>query len=209
MNPILIALGALVALTLVRPLLLLVVARIFAGAIGAHAVAQQPDEIHLVRSGRHAWKDAARADSAARTFASAGFDDAGTWTVQEMAGVVVQLMANASDGMYAAICEHPKAGPWIDLVTRYTDGTSITFSSNPPTGLNARPGHRTENVPGAAPGALLARARDSRPRRAAEPHTASAAPRDFMRAYAESMAWRKQHGVSAGEVAKVALKKAA
>jgi hypothetical protein len=208
MNAILIALAALVAVSLVRPLLLMVLGRIFAGAIGNHALAKQPDEIHLERAGVRPWARPEKAEESARTLRAAGFEDAGTWTVPELPGVVLQLLAHAGEGFYGVIYQHPKAGDWMDMVTRFSDGTSITFSSHTPSGLESRPGHPVQNLPGVTAGKLLEHARAARPRRAAAPHSAARATTDFTRAYAESMAWRKQHGVSAKEVAQV-IRKAA
>jgi hypothetical protein len=208
MNAILIALAALVALSLVRPLLVMVLGRIFAGAIGSHALSKQPDAIHLDRADARAWARPDKSEASARALRAAGFEDAGTWTVRELPGVVLQLLAHAGEGFYAMIYQHPKAGDWTDMVTRFSDGTSITYSSHTPSGLQPRPGHPVENLPGVSAVQLLDHARSTRPRRATAPHSAARASTDFTRAYAESMAWRKQHGVSAREVAQV-IRKAA
>jgi hypothetical protein len=66
MTRILILAGALLAVTLLRNVLPFLIARLFGRAIGSHALAQQPDEIHLENRGPNAWQD----PSAVRPLAS-------------------------------------------------------------------------------------------------------------------------------------------
>jgi hypothetical protein len=208
MIPILITLAALVALSLLRPLLVLGLAHLFARAIGESALSRQPDAIHLDRAAAEPWHDPGPAREATRALRAAGFEEAGTWTVRELPGTLVALLAHASEGFYAAIYEHPRVGHWVDLFTYFADGTSATFTSNAPSGLDPRPGHRLENLPGAPAAALLERARGARPRLAPAPHAPGRAVSDFTRAWADAVRWRKAHGVSAHEVAAVARRAA-
>ncbi len=207
---IMILVAALALVTVGRGLLMAIIVRLFGRAIGEHAVAQQPDRIQLVRSAPSAWRNASAAGALAEPLVRSGFDDAGTFRVQEMPGLVVRLLANPGDGFLAVVYEHPKAGHWLDLVTRYGDRTSITFTSHGPTGLSARPGHPIVNVSGAGANALLRRARAERPKGPMAPVSAPRAQSDFEDAYGEAIEWRKRHGISTAEVAKVAsLRKAA
>jgi len=210
MYRILILAAALLLVTVGRGLLMSIIVRLFGRSIGEQAIAKQPDRIQLVRSAPSAWSNAPAAAALAEPLARAGFDDAGTFHVQEMPGLLVRLLVHAREGFLAVVYEHPKAGHWLDVVTRYSDHTSITFTSHRPTGLSPRPGHPVINAPGASAIALLARARAERPRGAMAPLSTQRAPSDFEDAYGEAIAWRKSHGVSAAEVAKVAsLRKAA
>ena len=212
MKTILILAATLVLLPLVRKLLGAtigsVIGHLFAKAVGGQALSQQPDTIHLSRSGAQAWSDASAAGAIANPLLGRGFEDAGTFKVQEMP-VVVRLLAHPGDSLIAAICEHPQAGVWCDIVARYEKGNSITFTTSKPTGLDHRPGHPTVNAPGLSPLALLARTRAERPQGLLKPATAETAARVFEQSYAESMAWRKHRGVSAREVGEVAGKMAA
>jgi hypothetical protein len=210
MYRILILAAALVLVTVGRGLLMSIIVRLFGRSIGEHAVAKQPDRIQLVRSAPSAWSNAPAAAALAEPLTRSGFDDAGTFRVQEMPGLVVRLLVHAREGFLAAVYEHPKAGHWLDVVTRYGDRTSITFTSHGPTGLSARPGHPVVNAPGASASALLARARTERPKGLMAPLSTQRAPSDFEDAYGEAIEWRKRHGVSTAEVAKVAsLRRAA
>ena len=207
---IMILVAALALVTVGRGLLMAIIVRLFGRAIGEQAVSQQPDRIQLVRGAPGAWHNAAAAAALADPLVRSGFDDAGTFRVQEMPGLVVRLLANPADGFLAVVYEHPKAGHWLDLVTRYGDRTSVTFTTHRPTGLSPRPGHPVFNMSGASANALLVRARADRPKGPMVPVSTQRAQSDFEDAYGEAIEWRKRHGVSAAEVAKVAsLRKAA
>jgi hypothetical protein len=208
MNPILFWLGALVVVSLLSPVLKLVIAAVGGKAIGQRALDKQPDQIHLQRTGE-AWKNAGAARRMFEAFTTQGFQDAGIYTVSELPGLVVQLMAHSGDSFYAALYEHPKAGHWFDVWTRYQDGTSVTDSSSRPTGLKPRPGHPVANHPGASPAHVLEKARAQRPQRPLMPASTDEAVAVFERAYAESIAYRKQTGISTGEVVGTAMRKVA
>jgi hypothetical protein len=175
-----------------------------AETIGRQAVEKQPDEIHLMRRGPQVWSDPERASALANALLATGFEDGGTFAVDELPNVYVHLFADRRHSIAANICEHPKAGLWLELVSRYVDGTVATFSTLKPTGLDHRPGFMMVNAPAAEPAALLERALAERPNKALHPVHASDAPQLFEQGYAQSIAWRKQRGVTAAEVVQVA-----
>ena len=187
----------------------LVIARLFGRAIGAKALAHQPDRIRLTQGGAQAWKNPGAANAIADPLLARGFEDAGTFTVAELNGVVVRLLAKADDSLYAAVYEHPKAGAWFEFFSRYRDGSGSTFSAAKETGLDPHPCHPVVHAPGTSPLALYARACAERPQGALLPATVDAAVRDFEQSYADSIAWRKSRGISGAEVAKIARRRAA
>lgn len=180
----------------------------FGRTLGGIALARQPDQIHLDPVSADSWSDFETVSDLGRPFTQQGFESAGTFRVEEMPGVIVQLLAHPAQRLYAAIYEHPQAGHWIDVVARYEDGSGATFTTSPPSGLDARPGHLVVNAPGTAPRALLDRVLFERPAGALLPATAATAARDFEDAYGEETAWRKGRGISAAEVANVARRAA-
>lgn len=194
---------------LVRALIAGTVIRIIASAIGADALAEQPDRIHLSRCETEPWADPESLGRLAEPLERAGFEDAGIFAVDEMPGLHVRLLAHRRESLYAALYEHPQAGTWADIVARYEDGGELTFTTSQPTGLDDRPGHRTVNAPGFSTDALLARARSEMPRRPLTMVRPDEAPAVFEESYADSMAWRKGKGISAREVGEVARKMAA
>ena len=74
--------------------------------------------------------------------------------------------------------------------------------------LDQRPGHPTVVAPGATALALFTRMSAERPKGVFRPIMAEDLVTLFERGYAESMAWRKNKGVSAAEVVKAAQRKA-
>src|SRR5580765_9039333 len=116
MDSILFWIGALVVFSVLSPLIKYVIAAVAGKQIGAKALAQQPDRIHLQPCTADKWRNASAARRITDALATRGFSDAGVNLIPELPGVVVQLLANEKDGLYAAVCEHPKAGTWFDLV---------------------------------------------------------------------------------------------
>lgn len=202
-------LAALLLWPLVGRLVTLAVAALFGRSIGARSLAAQPDAIHLDPAAADAFADRAAAERATAAIAALGFRDGGTFTVREMPGVVVRLLAEPGAGWYAAVMEHPQAGAWFEFVSRFEDGTAATFSTLPATGLAERPGFVSVHAPGATVEALWRRACRERPERHLRPHRPERAAADFTAAYAESIGWRKAKGVSAAEVVEVAKRRAA
>jgi len=209
MNRILFAAAVVAAWLVLRPLLRVGLAALFAGSVGKQALARQPDTIHLVAAGSDVWRSRARADRAAGQLKALGYADAGTWTVPEMPGLVLWLLVSPAEYATAAIYEHPKAGHWCEVFFRCQDGTSATFSSARPTGLKDRPGHRLVRIPGADADKIVELADEQRPTAPLLPVSVSDAPRRFEEAYAEAVAYRKSVGISRSEVVNVAQKRAA
>ena len=74
-------------------------------------------------------------------------------------------------------------------------------------GLEQRPGHPTVRAPGLDPVAAHARFLQERTACPMKSFTAPEVPTMFADAYAESIAWRKQQGISAAEVSRVGMEK--
>jgi hypothetical protein len=171
--------------------------------VGRRALASQPDRITLLAVGG---PPSAAVGTILGALAPQGFEDAGRFLVKEMAPLSVAFMILPAESIIAVVYEHPLAGVWCDLASRFLDETSLTVSTAPlGGGLDQRPGHPVIRLPGAAPSILLDRFRTARPAKEAKPVASSAVPEFFTEAYAESIAWRKGHGISADEVQKVGL----
>jgi len=204
MLKIFILLGALLLLSVARGLVMQIIARIFGRAIGEHALNQQPDTIHLERTAVPNWTNPTAIAAIADMLLSRGFQDAGTFRIPEMPVVQVRLLVHPGDFFYASIYQHSQAGVWFDLLTKYRNGRTATFTTCRPTGLANRPGHMNINMHGQSPTAVLDRARADRPRDAFAPMSVDQVARDFEAGYADAIAWRRKRGVSAREVAEVA-----
>jgi hypothetical protein len=202
-------LGALVVVSLLAPLLKVLIAAIGGKQIGASALSKQPDQIHLEKAAPQVWKQRSVVVAVVEGLASRGFREAGVYTIHEMPGLVVQLLACDQHGFYAAVYEHPQAGSWYELFSRFQDGTSVTYSTSRPNAIKPRPGHPTTHIPGAVPSQLMDHALSKRPRQPLVPVSVDQAVAVFEAAYAESIAYRKQVGISRGEVVGTAMRKAA
>jgi hypothetical protein len=196
---------AVIGLILLRPALRLVVALVDGGRIGARALAKQPATIHLVEASAQAWRDPAAAERLREPLLHAGYEPAGTFRVNELPDVVLCLMVHLRERASAMIYEHPKAGTWLELACRHQDGTGFAVTSGADTGIAPRPGFPVVHLPGTGAAELQARLLVLRPAKERVPVDSSEAAGRFERAYSESMAWRREHGISRGEVARIAV----
>jgi len=188
-----------------RPFLALV----FAKSIGAQALARVPATVQLTRTGDGAWSNADAARRMWEPLLTAGFADAGTYTVNEMPGVVMRLLASSTDSILAIAYEHPRAGHWLELVTRYADGRRCSATSLVTAPMTAPEFVTTLRVGNAPPLRLLETMRRQRPEGTMLPVTTADVTRMFEEGYAESMKWHREHGVGRRDVVKVAMRRAA
>src|SRR5262245_20828440 len=91
------------ALVLVRPLMRVIIALVGGREIGSRALAKQPDQIHLMRTGETAWKHPDAIEPLVRPLLDAGFRDAGIYTVDELPGVVIRLLVEPAAAFLACI----------------------------------------------------------------------------------------------------------
>lgn len=207
MNTILVVAAVIVALVGVRRLMVISVVRgLFRAGladIGREALERQADHVHLSSRNRTAWRDASTASALADPLLRAGFDDAGIYSVDEIPGVVLHLMSKPDEGLTAIVYEHPRVGHWMEVVTRFKDGTSFSLSTSRTVPMDVRPGHPRLRMPEAGPSQLVERLRRERPRQPFVDCSPGTLVQQFEDAYAEEMAWRKQHGVSPETVARV------
>jgi len=197
------------AIFLLTPLSRIVLALVFGRSIGRAALDRQPDSIHLKRFDTAKLRHLERVQSLTTQYQRRGFEDAGLYTIPEMPGVHVRLLANPAESMYGVIYDHPAAGVFYDVVSRTIDGGSWTFTTARATGLKQRENVHMTNLTGAEPSALVDACLRERPSSGLRGCTAGQAVADFESAYAEYMAWMKQRGISTGEVVEVARRKIA
>jgi hypothetical protein len=206
-------LGAIVliafAVLLFTPLPRLLIAALFGKQIARAALAKQPATIHLVKIDPSSFRRAERVRALVSEYLGNGFRDGGSYEIPELPGVKLQLLVNARESMYGTVYEHPVAGIWCDVVSRYLDGSAWMHSSARPTGIEPRDNTRQRNLPGAEPMTLIANQRTERTSIGMRPASADTAVSDFETAYAEYMTWLKQRGISTGEVVEVARRKIA
>lgn len=173
-------------------------------AAAKRAIQNQPDEIRLVADPQHTWSNAAAIGAHATALGALGFTDAGAYTIEPLS-VALRFFLKSSDRMYATIYDHPKAGIWLNFVVLYEDGSNITFTTTQDRGVEQRPGHPIVHVPGTDAGRLYSIAVGKAPPDGRKPLTAESIVMEFERAWAETVRWRKNRGISMTEVASVML----
>src|SRR6266446_6072474 len=190
---------------LTRRIMLLVMGEEGRAAVGQKALASQPDNITLTPASQPPGTEAA---GILKMLHGGGFSPVGSFTVPEMGGLPIHFMVQPGESAVAAVYEHPKAGVWLNLFTRYQDGTSFTFAtSRMGGGLDQRPGHPVVREPGLETSAAWGRFLRERRQGPMISFTAEDVPQMFADAYAEAIAWRKQRGLSGEEVQRAGMEK--
>lgn len=179
-------------------------------AVGRKAVSRQPDRIELVPEPAVPGDEDGICMHFANPLERQGFTDAGTYSVSELRGVKVRFLVNEPECVYAALYQHPRAGEWYEIISRYQDGTGLTYTVMRDHGLSAEPGNDVVRQPGAGPVDLFLRALSERPQRPLVQVNAGNVPTLFQEVWARSIAWRKSRGITPEEVARAArIRKAA
>lgn len=187
MDPIWIWPLALVALVAAGPAIRGLATRIALRRYRAPALAERPETISLVRVREPRWRNPQAQAAAHRQLAAAGFAEAGTFVVHQMPELVVALHALPAEHAYAVIYDHPRSGTWVELVTRYQDGTLAQFTTLEPMDVVLPAGSLHVAAPGTPLGELWKRMRSERPARPMRECSRAAAASDFERGYAESV----------------------
>jgi hypothetical protein len=169
-------------------------ARATLGQLSA-AFQPQPAMIHLVGPGGVSWSKPDRVHALADPLPRLGYHDAGQFSVEEIGGLNLWAFVNPSESAYAVVYEHPAGLVWMDFVTRYEDGTSLTTSNAEQAAeLDHQPGHDKDYAPGLDAAGLHQRHLSNRPRKPVQRPTAEGFARAFEAAYAQEMAWRNSRG---------------
>jgi len=131
----------------------------------------------------------------AAELAKAGFSDAGTWDIPPMPKIKLALMVHRSDNFLAAIETASAIGAQVNIHTLYYDGKVTTFTnSRLPAPRAMWPAVTMVRMPGVAPAALLAKARNDRRRDGIRTVSVDEAPRIYEHLYTEAIKYRKAHG---------------
>ena len=173
-----------------------------------------PPRINVVRAGEVGmpaqFADAQKESAYVRALLAQGFTDLGYYLIQEMPNVIMHGLMNVEQATYALVFEMPgvDVGVVLDLVCGYPDGTSMTYSTSPETGLERPPGKPIVREPGSPDAAgLYARYLRERPPGPFLPVSADDFPRRIEKAHAEEQDWRNSRGgVSEKEIRRIAAR---
>jgi hypothetical protein len=179
----------------------------FEGAIGSTT----PSLIHLTKRGSIEWSRAGEAKAIIEPLQKLGFTAVGNFEINEMAGVQLMAFTHSGHNAYAVVYEHPVAGVWVDIYSRYLDGQELkgcTYSNVHHPGSNqvdTQPNRKSVKVPHLDVDSLFARFINERPAYELEPVQPEKFAALFESAYADEMEWRKSRGgVTEDEVRRVA-----
>jgi len=164
-----------------------------------------PEQIKLSREGFPQWKDAGAMQRQMSPLVRAGFSDLGTYNVDKMPGVLVRILFQPTTYVAAHIYEHPQAGNWIELATRYTGGSSDFLTTLPDQGIVPPPFARTARAPKNTPtDSLYQQHLSQRKSSWIKPVNQNNVVHEFEDAYMRYMVWKNNKGLQPEEVAQVA-----
>jgi hypothetical protein len=161
-----------------------------------------PNEIHLEPATMIMWKDEEKWREAYNALEHRGFRHAGNYRVVEI-GVDVQFLIHDRECALACIYNHPVAGVFMDLVTRYQDGSCVTFANRAASGLDQHPQLKNRFLGDVPPAELIERALTERPQQPMQEIRDQDLAPDFCRVWKEYKEWRNKRGTTAEEVERI------
>ena len=173
-----------------------------------------PPRIHVVPAAEAddppQFSDPEKEAAYVRPLLAAGFTDLGHYVIEEMPTVAMHGLMNVEQATYALVFEMPgvEVGVVLDLVCGYPDGSSMTYSTAPETGLERPPGKPIVRETGSTDVAgLYARYLRERPPGPFLPVSADDFPRKIEKAHAEEQDWRNSRGgASEKEIRRIAAR---
>ena len=166
--------------------------------VGASGHVVPPMRIRLRPDNSYAWRDEIQVDSVGDELAGCGFVRIGTFSSTPPT-VPIEAWHDPQQSIYAAICEHPVAGVWLDVLSLGQDGSTYTVSSGPGDQFDRPSDFQLERIPGATPKEVVSRFLGTRPDRAAVRTSAETFPAVFEDLWQRSMEFRIEQGVPSEE----------
>jgi hypothetical protein len=175
--------------------------------VGKRALTRVPGQVSLLKAEFPTWTNQAAVEQQAAPLRSEGFKDLGAYSVNTIPGVVIRMMAHPQTYVAAHIYDHPTSGSWTEFVTRYTDGSSHSLSTLPPTGMDHPEWWRKIEADKHTPNDQLYRQfLTQREWHGIKPVAPEDTIREFEENYAKLATWRQERGITPKEVAHVAVK---
>jgi hypothetical protein len=192
---------------LVIVVIAVIASRLVLKQVGRKALAKVPETAKLIPTESPNWQNRVVIDGQTSPLKFRGFEDVGSYQVASMPGVLLKILFHQATNVAAHVYEHPRAGSWTEIATRYTDGRSVTISDLPDKGVSAPPWVKTSRVPpGTATDLMFQQHTTERDKNGIKTLAPADTVREFEDVYARYMQWKKTTGISAEEVARVAKK---
>ena len=175
--------------------------------VGKRALTKLPEYVSLAFVEAPDWTNAELVRQQAEPLLACAFQDAGVYSVDKMPGVLIRMMCQPQSGVAAHIYDHPRSGSWIEMVTRYEDGSTHAVSTLAPNGMKHPDWYRKIQADKSIPSnKIYERFLPQRKQPGIRLVAASDLSREFEEAYHKLALWRQETGLSPQEVARVAVK---
>lgn len=175
--------------------------------VGKRAVTKLPEYISLSRVSAPEWTNQELVRQQAEPLLQCGFQDAGIYSVDKMPGVLIRMMCQPQAGVAAHIYDHPRSGSWIEMVTRYHDGSTHAVSTLAPNGMKQPEWFRKIQADKGMPtNKIYERFLPMRQQQGIKYITTGDVVRELEDVYHRLALWRQEAGISPQEVAHVAVK---
>ena len=171
------------------------VAKALKEEVGSGMTSRTPMEIHLKALEPGTWTKSQAVMKAEDQFKELGFESVGEFSVDEMPQLKFLAYLQPAEYLWGIVYEHQVVGVWVDLVAKYDDGTSCTWSNSPKGGvLDPRPGHEKVNNKFSDAIGFYDMYTQNRGEKKIAPVTASDFVPFFENAYRNEMEWRAGRG---------------
>jgi len=151
------------------------------------------------------WDDFEAVEALAGPLVESGFVEAGSFQVMTNAFVKMRAFSHPMHRIYSVIYEVSPIGVWLDLVTRHSDGTTLTYATVRSPGMRRPPGKPAVYLPGLGARELLDRFLANRPDQERLPTPPEEFAATLQRAHAEEMDWHaEREGPSEEEIRAIA-----
>ncbi len=175
--------------------------------VGKRALTKLPEYVTLSRVDFPDWTNPELVRQQAEPLLACAFQDAGVYKVDKMPGVLIRMMCQPQTGVAAHIYDHPRSGSWIEMVTRYDDGSTHAVSTLPPNGMKHPEWFRKIQADKTIPtNKIYERFLPQRQQQGIKLVITDALVREFEEDYHKLALWRLEAGISPQEVARVAVK---
>jgi hypothetical protein len=174
---------------------------------GKRALTKLPEYVSLSRVEFPDWTNQELVRQQAEPLFGCGFQDAGVYRIDKMPGVLIRMLCQPLTGVAAHIYDHPRSGSWVEMVTRYDDGSTHSVSTLPPNGMKHPDWFRKIQADKTIPAnKIYDRFLPQRQQHGIKVVATNEVVREFEDFYHKLALWRREAGISAQEVAHVAVK---
>jgi hypothetical protein len=152
-------------------------------------------DLRLEAASPLSWRKADRAKAAEKDLEALGYAPCGTYQSQAVPGLLVSAFVQPELCLYAVVCEHPAASPWIDLYQEAPNGDGLTVTNLESGGDVPTPEWSRKIILAGEPAARL---HEEMAKAIAGRDAAAATPEGFLAcfegAYRRSMEWQMESG---------------